>query len=361
VSATDAKKKLTWYSNTGAGLTVTAPGGDAKQSTTGTGLGDSVYSTIGDFDGDGNRISSFGGMDGTSMSAPHVSGVMALMRYVNPNISLVKVMELFRNGELTDDVGAAGYDTTFGWGMINARKAIDAALKAAGTPDAPAEESVVAQPSSINFGSTLVSAEINFTVTGQTDEKVTGIVSNSPAMTIRPKAADSVNVNTKLGVYVISLDRSKLPAGSNFVTLTITTTKRSFDVQISAQKIVAGATARGDVGRVYVAIFDGKTGEFLTNTSAVPVNGSYSWSFHGSLPSSVYIGASTDIDNDDDLCQRGEVCGTYPTTGAEWPQVSITGDMSGLDFTSAPVGGVSATSLSIKSSSPRIAFRKGAQ
>ena len=83
VGALDASKQPTYYSNYGANLSLSAPGGDSTKSTTGTGYPDSIYSTLGSWSG-GTRIASFGPLTGTSMASPHVAGVMALMRYGQP-------------------------------------------------------------------------------------------------------------------------------------------------------------------------------------------------------------------------------------------------------------------------------------
>ncbi len=64
--------------------------------------------------------------DGTSMAAPHVAGVLALIWSANPGLSNTEVENyLFTTAT---DLGAAGFDTTYGRGIVNA----DAAVKAAG-------------------------------------------------------------------------------------------------------------------------------------------------------------------------------------------------------------------------------------
>jgi serine protease len=343
VGATDALRRPTWYSNAGSALTVAAPGGDARQSTTGTGLPDSVYSTLGAFNAAGVRLPSHGGLDGTSMAAPHVAGVMALMRYVDPTITPAQVAELFQAGKLTDDLGAAGRDNATGWGMINARKAVDAVLALKGTPVAPVSGVVEAHPSALDFGSAGSLADLTLALTAEGTEKVVSVVSSLAAVKVSPKAAGTVDAATGLGVYAVSVDRGALPAGSNFATLAVTTSARRFDVQVSVQKLAAGTSGqRGDVGRVYGVVLDGDTGEWIGQSSAVSAGGRYAWQYQGRLPPRVSIVAGTDIDNDNGICQRGEVCGAYPSLGPSLPVIEVAGNLAHLDFTIAPIGGVTA-------------------
>ena len=62
---------------------------------------------------------------GTSMATPHASAVAALIFGANPSLTNQQVWDIL-NGTATD-LGAAGYDTTFGYGIVNAEAAVAAA------------------------------------------------------------------------------------------------------------------------------------------------------------------------------------------------------------------------------------------
>jgi serine protease AprX len=74
-------------------------------------------------------------MDGTSMSAPHIAGVAALMLSANPSLSVAKLDSLI---EVTSmDLGSSGKDNTYGAGRVDAYQAVLGALSLVGIADNP--------------------------------------------------------------------------------------------------------------------------------------------------------------------------------------------------------------------------------
>ncbi len=71
--------------------------------------------------------SSYGLKSGTSMSAPHVAGVAALMWNHVPSLSNAQVRAFLQCTAL--DLGAAGKDNFFGFGLVNAAFALDRAIQ----------------------------------------------------------------------------------------------------------------------------------------------------------------------------------------------------------------------------------------
>lgn len=69
-----------------------------------------------------NKASSWDYYDGTSMATPHTAGVLALIWASNPLLTPDAVETKLKNG--CDDKGTAGYDTTYGYGRVNAAKAL---------------------------------------------------------------------------------------------------------------------------------------------------------------------------------------------------------------------------------------------
>jgi subtilisin family serine protease len=81
----------------------------------------------------------YGFLDGTSMSTPHASGVAALIWAVAPTASAAEVLQAMK--ETATDLGAKGYDSQYGNGLVNAleaaKKLNPAAFSSGGTPVPP--------------------------------------------------------------------------------------------------------------------------------------------------------------------------------------------------------------------------------
>ena len=348
VSALDAQKRLTRYSNSGSALTVAAPGGDLRQSSTGSGAPDGVFSALGAFDASGRRLPSSGPYQGTSMAAPHVAGVIALMRYVNPAIGVAQVDSLFASGALTDDLGNPGRDLDTGFGLINAGKAVTAALGAAGTPPPPAPAGrVLASPSSIDFGSFQTTATLELALSAAGTETVTSITSDNSRVSVTPTA---VNPSTRLGTYTITVNRVGLAAGAIFPRLTVNVAPaRSFTVQLSVTQPVAGgsAAAGGDLGPLYVLLINPADDRVVRSILATRGSNGYSWNAAGWTLPQVQIIAGGDLDNDTVICQRGEACGAFPVLppGRDLTVITLNGNRNDLAIEVAPLSGISPQSL----------------
>ena len=129
VGATNKSVARSSFSNYGAALDIVAPGGD-----TGGPIYQVTYKRL------GQPSSGFDveGMSGTSMATPHVSAVVALVRSHNSSWTAADA-----RGAVTSnchDLGAAGWDPQFGWGLLDANAAVRAAKPSAATP-APASMS----------------------------------------------------------------------------------------------------------------------------------------------------------------------------------------------------------------------------
>ena len=319
VGAVNASATKASYSNAGSALDVMAPGGDSANL---------VYSTLGRFVGS-NRQPWFGGMGGTSMAAPHVAGVIALMRYANPAITPADVDTLLALGRITSDLGSAGWDADHGYGLIDADKAVSEALTLASSPD-PLPGVLVASPAELYFGSLLDSASFTVSATASTTESVSRIDSSHPAVSVSPTA----NVDgAGLGDYLASVDRSQLPLGYSEITLSLQTTLRTLRVSVRVIRFADTGSVLASHGRVRVFALDPADDAILASADVLPQAGSYVWLLTNVPAGEIRLVASTDVDNNGIYCEAGEACGAWQD-GAVLP---VEAARSGLDF-SLPLG-----------------------
>ncbi|MCY7315683.1 MAG: S8 family serine peptidase [Rubrivivax sp.] len=349
VSALNAQRGVAHYSNTGIAIVLAAPGGDLRQSTTGSGSPDGVYSDVGTFDAAGRRVPNFGPQQGTSMASPHVAGVLALMRYVNPALTVAQVDALLAQGALSDDLGTPGRDIDYGFGLVNAAKAVEAALAANGAPPPPPPAGrVTALPSSIDFGSLQSTAAFDLNLDAPGTESVVSIVSNNSAVTV---TASSIDPATRRGRYTVTVNRSSLnPNTTIYPQLTVSLAPaRTLVVQLSVTRPTAGSSASGgDLGPLYVLLINPETGNVERTVLAVRGSTGYTWTTTGWSFPSVQIVAGSDLDNDDLICQRGEACGAYPVlpAGRGLTVLNLAGSRTDLDLAVASLSGASAQNAS---------------
>ena len=86
----------------------------------------------------------------------------ALMKAVHPNLTPDEFDNALAAGDLTDDLGAPGRDNIYGFGLINARKAVLAALALATGQGSNPGPILTASASNLNFGAFLDT--LDFTV-----------------------------------------------------------------------------------------------------------------------------------------------------------------------------------------------------
>lgn len=110
VSATTSSDLLASFSNYGTWIDLAAPGNN-------------ILTT--------NNSGGYSYWYGTSFSSPITAGVAALVLSADPALSAPGLVSLLESN--SDDLGTAGFDIQYGWGRVNAAKAVSAARAISGS------------------------------------------------------------------------------------------------------------------------------------------------------------------------------------------------------------------------------------
>ncbi|MGD9214643.1 MAG: S8 family serine peptidase [Desulfobacteraceae bacterium] len=321
VSAVDYAANLAIYSSYGSTIDVAAPGGDSTADLNYDGYGDGVVSTFGS-DTTGSITMEYGIYQGTSMAAPHVSAVVALMKAVRPEMTPDELDAFLASGQITTDIGDADY---FGAGLIDAQKAVLAAQEG----DVPTLLSV--NPSLISLGVALSGATITAELVGDTDGDLTlsieDISTDASWLSIDSGTVDA----NGLGEYTITADRNGLADGVYNGTITFPSNQNT--VTTTVTMLVSTVQSNTPASYYYIRLVNADTDVTAYETVAEESDGVYPFSFLDVSQGDYYLYAGTDLDLDLDIQDVGEIVGAYPDL--DQPQIfTVDSNLSGLDFIS---------------------------
>jgi len=327
VSATDFANNPAPYSNFGSRIDVAAPGGDTSADLNDDGKSDGVLSVIAD-DSSGIRKPSWAYYQGTSMASPHVAGVFALMRAVYPGITPSDIDRLLSAGLITMDLGSTGRDDIYGYGLIDALKAVQEAQKLANGGVLPAQSAmIVSDPAQLLLGLDS-SATLILSNQGDETESIIEVSDNAPWLTVSAGLVDVYG----LGQYKIEVDRRAMADSSYSANIAFKLgTGDTLNVKVSMQ--VGNVDNTADIGEFYILLVDEYFGTVDQVSPRDQGNGVLHFQFADVAPGSYKIVAGSDIDNDKLICQLAEICGGYPVINRLSLIDVINTDINGLDFT----------------------------
>jgi serine protease len=325
VSAVDINLQKAGYSSFGPTVDVAAPGGDMSVDLNGDDFGDGILSTLGNDRGD--YFYRF--YQGTSMAAPHVAGVMALMLAVNPDLTPTDIDGLLAGihpettVRITHDLGPAGRDDLFGNGLIDAAQAVLAAQSIPGGAGAIPSGSILAVSTSVlNFENFLDQLSFKATNAGIGTLRVTGITGDASWLTLTPLSGTA-----PLAVRV-AVDRSGLADGEHTATIRVSSdaTQGTQSTSIQVRMRVGGRTV-GNVGRVFVLLLDPTSADTVAEAETDATTG-YAFSMPPVAPGRYQVIAGTDLDDDGFICDIEDACGFAAEPVTIRPGV----ETSGIDF-----------------------------
>ncbi len=331
VAACDPQLDLAPYSNFGSTIDITAPGGNLSLDLTGDGFGDGVLSLMG-IETDGAIDFTLSFQHGTSMSAPHVAGVVALMKSRNAALSVDEVLEILT--ETAIDVGAVGPDNMFGAGVLNAAGAVNEAALRAGLVT-PAEPKISLSTRTLDFGNSLDELTVQITNTGGGILQITEVALEEFVAENWLEVTTQTNSgNTNVSGIVASVDRTGLDSGTYIGRITISAS--GLNDEIIDVNMRVGPSAPVDEILFVVAV-DAETRVTVAQDVTSAERG-FAFEINNLPPRTYKIYAGTDRDENDQICDLGELCGGFPSAIlANDILLEPTETISNIDF---PVGDI---------------------
>lgn len=236
VGATRYDEAVAYYSNTGSALDITAPGGDVTIDQNGDGYVDGVLQQT--FAAGAPTSFSYYFYQGTSMATPHVSAVAALV-IAHGTTGPQNVRAALQN--TADDLGVTGWDSQYGYGLLNAYAALNY-----GTPVNHAPIAVVGGPYT---GTTGVAVSFNGSASYDPDSDpitYSWTFGDGGSST----GANPTHVYTAAGTYTVTLvvNDGQLNSSPSTTTATITATTTPVTIvnNITLTKTKSGKNTRGN-------------------------------------------------------------------------------------------------------------------
>ncbi len=322
VSATDMNLNRAPYSNFGTNIDVSAPGGDFGADLDMNAEQDGIWSTSVDVVG-ANRNPGFAMKEGTSMASPQVAGVVALMKARKPDLTPDEFYVVLRAGDITNDIGVSGRDNDFGYGIINAQKAVTVV-------SSPILPTLVVDPQAINYGVSRSEMIITTRSAGNGPVVITNVAQDSSGwLTIQEQVVNTA----KLGTYVATINRSVLAVGLHTAIVSFSTDVAGIiEVPVSVQVPDANGLIPGNAGQQYISLLNASNRMAVRTISQASQTGRYPYQFTGLQPGSYIVISGSDLDNDGFICSLAEACGMYPYRGEPVPIDLVDQNLSDINF-----------------------------
>lgn len=298
VGSVDCTGERSAFSNFGVWLDLVAPGGGGAEN----GCGDDRDFVVSAIPG------GVGGLQGTSMAAPHVSGVMAMLRQGDDDLSPAVARALVREGQITRDTATDAFDIEIGSGVIDA--------SAAASSDWSGYAALEPQREVFQFDNDNTEAELRLRKIGNA-----GMVFSKPDVASTENWLNVVRLGERR--FRVELNTDNMNTGTLYrdtleVTYSANGKDRAFSLPVTAT-LESGEENR-NAGAHFVQLIpvDDSNDKMEVVQRLVEANeGLYRFEFDTSdiEPGRYHLIAGTDMDNDGAFCGPGEACAEYLSEG----------------------------------------------
>lgn len=323
VSAFDFDGNRAYYSNQNNAVDVAAPGGDLTYDRNRDGYGDGLLSLTVSGSSAAGLSPNYAFYQGTSIAAPHVAGIIALMKAVHPGLTPAEFDSLLISGAISHDKGAPGFDPAFGYGAIDALLAVQAA---AGLADGGATAAMIATPAQLVFDSNTSAQTITVAKLGSGELAVIAAEFSEPWLDAVPVEVDAEG----FGTYNATVNREGLAQGNYTATLSFLGSNGSA-LLLGVNLRVGDLIETGNAGRIYIMLLDAATDATIASVVSDGSAGEYPYRFDDVPVGDYYLVAGSDVDHDGNLCTLGEICGYYPSF-QQRSRITLLDDKADLNF-----------------------------
>ena len=341
VAATNLNNNRAFYSSAYAQVEIAAPGGDGRADLNSDGQVDAILGAIAEpnvtetaFEAD------YALYQGTSMAAPHVAAGFALMKAIYPDLNTNEARQFLEEGLLTADIDAEGRDDNTGYGLMSLKKMVDTAIQVRdGTLVIPPDFRIT--PSTLDFGGATTTATLTITRSGNPTFTISDITTTngSLAASVTPDPTP-INVDADgFGTYSVVINRTDAAPGSYAVEVQISSSEGvTKTVPLSFEVPDQSALANTAPTRVFLQN-EVSPGVFTTVATVIAEGGAGSTVTFSNVETGSYrIVYTTDMDNDGNTCDNGELGGAFPGGDCEaLDTFSVTADTTNLEFVLARI------------------------
>ena len=309
VGAVNPEGNRAWYSNFNYAVDIVAPGGYDHSNPFSTPSG-MIFSTGANIT-NGNILPSFKRSIGTSMAAPHVAGVVSLMKGIYPSLTPRDLDDALSLGLMTVDIGALGQDSEYGFGLIDANKALQTAegfVSGVNTNFPPLLNLTAYE---IDLGVTAMEFTVQAYNAGGGRISITDVVASNQNISI-----SAPNSDDGLGEYTVSLDRNNLSQGVYTESIQFLSDAGSPTLRIYFEELTSNAE-QPDGGKIYSLLYNLTSDDPIKQVSSLAVSGQYSFTMEDINPDVYYLVTGSDIDNDRFICGPAEACAYWPSREQE--------------------------------------------